>query len=58
MEELMKLKTRVSNLELFMIEVCKRLKVLPDFYDSLPNKGNAHAIKALDELIETKNPER
>ena len=46
------LNVRVANLETFMEAVCKRLKCLPDYNDSLPTKGNRHVIKKLDALLE------
>jgi hypothetical protein len=45
------LSVRVSNLETFMEAVCKRLKCLPDYNDSLPTKGNSHVINKLDALL-------
>jgi len=46
----MTLKERKSNLEKFMNAICKEVKCLPDYNDSLPDGGNAHVIKKIKEL--------
>lgn len=47
--------TKVSNLENFMIEVCKKLKCLPDFNNYLPSQGNLHVISNLNKLLDFKD---
>ena len=41
---------RVKQLEKFMIAVAEEVKCLPDFSDSLPDRGNAHIIRAIRTL--------
>lgn len=41
---------RKHNLEQFMIAVAKEVGCLPDFFDSLPDIGNAHIMRRLREL--------
>lgn len=45
---------RIHNLEAFMMAVAKELRHIPDFYDSRPDLGNAHIMRALKELCAAK----
>ena len=41
---------RVINLEKFMERVAAEVGCLPDYADSLPDQGNAHIIRKIQEM--------